>query len=98
MIIAALIATVVTLSPPPPPPYDWDAPSQDFAPFVIEEPNGTPITIWAKYPDEGRRLCDYERQYAELGPLNCRIEPIALMPDVTQPGWANPFAPPSMQG
>jgi hypothetical protein len=79
MFAALLAAVAVSIAPaaePPPPPYDWDGVAQDFAPFRMEVPGGTEQIIWALHPAEGRALCEYERKYAQLGPLDCVISPI----------------------
>ena len=76
-VAVALAVSGGTSAEPPPPPYDWDGTPVAFEPFwAITNPGGTEITIYAIHPAEGRAVCAYDQQYAELGPLNCRVAPM----------------------
>lgn len=94
-LMAGLVALGVALAPvqDPPPPYDWDGVAVEFDTFyAIVNPGGQLLTVYALYPEEGRKLCDYEQRYAQLGPLNCRVAPMSGQPMVDQPGWLNDWA------
>jgi hypothetical protein len=78
-VVTALAALAVAVAPAaePPPPYDWDGVAVPFKPFyAFTHPGGTEITEYAIHPAEGRAVCAWAQQYAELGPLNCLVAPM----------------------
>jgi hypothetical protein len=52
---------------PPPPPIDWDATPVPFEPFWVYGGPRTDGHVFsmatASYPEEGRRLCEFYRQW-----------------------------------
>lgn len=100
---AVLLASLaIVTAEPPPPPYD----PEGTVPVYFEPFNGIEARVfvpgyvhselWANSPEEGIRLCLFFQEqdgYTNDPNYWCRVEPMSEMPDVTQDGWINEFAP-----
>ena len=77
-LIALALVAVLTRGGPDPGPQPPGGPSE--------------IVLYEDDPALGQVWCDEELKYHPAG-STCRVEPTPNAPDVTQPGWANPFGP-----